>query len=247
MRVICDTHIWYYLGSKTISYNKVKLVANFNNIDELSRTPWLINKPELVRNAIQSIFHHSFEVIYEPPLIFLKRLSDSNFCYDIKANHGDILDFTEKIANGYNIDESKMDDFKFMSHRRQDKLQEISDIWNKETLKVRENIKDKKKHRQTDITDLTHNMISLMVSFATESSGLPDNFDWTKIELFETTLKTFFIELELSKMKIQPNDWYDLMQFIYVQPDSKIWICEKKWINIITKAGMSNYLYENCH
>lgn len=196
MKVICDTHIWYYLGKETINPNSIdkdsKLIATYNNIDELSRTFNLLVDSEYVKNAIKAIFKYSSDVIYEPPLAYLKKLSDSNYSYDIKSNHGQILEFTQLIANGHDIEESKKGDYKKYCQARLDGLQKASDLWNSEAEKIRERIKDKKKHRKEDSIPLNRELISLMVASMTKDSGLPDDFDWSKIELFESTLKEFF-------------------------------------------------------
>lgn len=248
MKVICDTHIWYYIGNKTIDTdlidNNVELIANYNNIDELSRTFKLIVDSDYVRNAIKSIFKYKHDVIFEPPLIHLKKLSEPDYSYNIREKHSQILDFTQLIANGHELDVSKKEDFKKHCQDRQDGLQTASDMWNAEVEKIRGNIKDKKQHRKEDATPINRILISQMVASQTGTNGLPDNFDWNQIEFFEQTLKAFFTELELSKMKIHPNDWFDLLQFIYVQPGDKMWIRENRWLILIEKAGMSKYLYE---
>ncbi|GAJ07797.1 unnamed protein product, partial [marine sediment metagenome] len=109
---------------------------------------------------------------------------------------------------------------------------------------IRKKITDKKKHKEEDTIHLNRNLISLFVSSQTNDNGLPNDFEWNKIELFEHTLKQYFMELETTDMKVQPNDWYDLFQLIYVQPGDKIWTRENRWKNLIIKAGMEKYLYE---
>lgn len=249
MKVVCDTHIWYYLGKGTINPQEVshnsELYATFTNIDELSRTFNLIVDSEYVRNAIRAIFKNSYRTIYEPPLIYLKKLSDSNYKYDIKGNHGQILQFTSKIAKGYEIDNQKKDEYKKYCQARHDGLQKAADLWNAEANEVRKKITDKKSHRADDTIPLNRNLISIMVATIDDGSGLSGTFDWSKIELFENTFKEFLTELEVSKMKVQPNDWFDILQLIYVQPGDKIWIMEKRWIRLITQAGMHEYIYFN--
>lgn len=193
-----------------------KLIATYNNINELSRTFNLLDDSEYVRNAIRAIFKYASDVIYEPPLIYLKKLYDPYFSYDIKSNHGSILEFTQLIANGHDIEESKKEDYKTHCQARHDGLQEASDFWNAEAEKIRERIKDKKKHRKENSIPLNRELVSLMVASMTKGNGILDDFDWSRIELFESTLKVFFNDLELSPMKIQPNDWFDLLQLIYV-------------------------------
>ncbi len=248
MKVICDTNIWYYVGDGTINpddiKDKNKLIATYNNIDELSRTFNLIDNSDHVRNSIQAIFKYMSDVIYEQPLIYLKKLANPDFKYDIKKNLGQILEFTQLIANGHDLDKSKKEDYRKYCQQRYENLQEAAGFFNKEADKIRKKITDKKKHKEEDTIPLNRNLISFFVSTQTNDNGLPNDFDWNKIELFEHTLKYYFLELETTDMKVQPNDWYDIFQLIYVQPGNKIWTREKRWKNLIIKAGMEKYLYE---
>lgn len=248
MKVICDTHIWYYMGAGSINVasinSDIELIATYVNIDELSRTPHLIKNVAIVRDAINAIFQNNSHVYFEQPLAYLKQLSDSNFQYDIIENLGDILEFTQEIANGNCIEQSKLEEFKDLIKNKTEKLKSISNLCNEKALEIQRTKKDKKQHRAINSTPLTRELISKMVGLSTNSNGLPKTFDWTKIELFENILNQFFIELEISKMRIQPNDWFDLFQLIYVQPNNKIWTCETRWIKIIKLAKMDKYLFE---
>lgn len=248
MKVICDTHIWYYMGAGSINVasinSDIELIATYVNIDELSRTPHLIKNVAIVRDAINAIFQNNSHVYFEPPLAYLKQLSDSNFQYDIIENIGDILEFTQSIANGDDIEHSKLGEFEELIKYKTNNLKIAANLCNEEALKIQRTKKNKKKHRALNSLPLTRELISQMVGLSTNSFGLPETFDWTKIELFENVLNQFFIELEVSKMKIKPNDWFDIFQLIYVQPNNKIWTREIRWIEIIKYAKMDKYLFE---
>ena len=43
---------------------------------------------------------------------------------------------------------------------------------------------------------------------------------------------------------MQPNDWVDLFQLIYVQPGMKYFTMENRWKNIIKASGMGDYLVD---
>jgi len=248
MKVICDTNIWYLIGDNKIQLETLtgntELVATFNNIDELSRTFNLIDKSQYVRGALAAIFKNSSKVIFEPPLIHLKKISDSGYEYDIKTKHGQLLEFTQLIANGYDLDEAKKDDFRKYCEQRVEGLQNAAELWNSKAEEIKGKKIDKKKHRKENSIPLNRSLISLMVKSMTKAEGIPNGFSWDSIELFENTLKAFFNELELSSMKIQANDWFDLLQLLYVQPGSLLWTRDSKWKMIINKAGMGKYLFE---
>ncbi len=249
MDIICDTHIWYSLGNGIIDPKVVdagdRLVATYNSIDEFSRTHNLAEMPEQTRNAIRAMFKFSNRhAICEPPLIHLKKLSDSAFVYDTRAKHQNILRFTSEIARGRGIELSKIDEYKKFCERRKADLQSAADVLNEEAKKRKAGIKDNEKHKKEDSIPLNRKMISLFVSTQDGGYGLPDSFDWAQIELFENTLKVFFNALETGAMSITANDWFDLFLLIYVQPGKKVWTKEKKWIQLIDTAGMKKYRYE---
>ena len=69
------------------------------------------------------------------------------------------------------------------------------------------------------------------------------DFEFDNIELFWKSLDYYFKELELSGMKMQPNDWYDFSQLAYVQPGDMFWTEEKRWKRIIMEVGMESVLF----
>ena len=249
MEIICDTNIWYNLGSGLIDSSVIKtgdkLVTTFNSIDEFARTGNLLNCPDNTRKAIQCMFNYSSKhAIYEPPFIYWKIRNDSTFQYDILSNHKPILEFTELIAKGHSIEDSKKDEFRKLVNDRHDKLQKVADFFNEHAQIIKPNIKDLKKHRRENSIPLNRELINLFVANQTKTDGLSVDFDWSQVSLFENTLKVFFNEVETGAMTIVPNDWYDLFLLIYVNPGKKVWTREKKWKMLITKAGMEEYLYE---
>ena len=249
MEIICDTNIWYNIGKGIIDTSiineEIELIATFNNIDEFSRTANLIEFPEDTRKAVQSMFKYSNkQAIFEPPLFYLRKLSEINYSYDIVLNHQSLLNFTEKIANGLDIELSKTEDYLAFCECRKKNLQSVTDIFNSEAKKIKSKIKKNKlKHRKEDSIPLNRILISLFVEKQT-GKGLSENFDWSQIELFENTLKAFLNALETGAIEMKPNDWYDLFIMVYVSPNRKYWTRDKKWLNLIKSAAMEKYLFE---
>jgi len=249
MEIICDTNIWYNIGNGNIDHNDLKsenkYIVTFNSIDEIAFTTNLLQHTEYTRNAIRSMFKYSRNhAIYEPPLIYLKKLDTEKFNYDIFSNHKNILEFTELIAKGHNIDISKQEECEKIIRNRKKNLKEISDFFNNNALKIRKNIKNKKKHRLENSIPINRLFISEIVKEFTGTNGLSDNFDWNQISLFENALKVFLNQLETGATNFVENDLYDLFLLVYVNPNRKFWTKEKKWKNIIVEAGMKGYLYE---
>lgn len=249
MEIICDTNIWYNFALDNIDTAKIrpndKLITTFNSIDEFTTTDNLIYCTEQTRNAIQIMFRYSARhAIFEPPLIYLKKLADPTYQYAIETYQKQILQFTELIANGHSIDEIRKEEFLKLVNERKDKLKKVADFFNDEAKIIKPKIKDLNKHRQENSIPINRKLINLFVANQTKTDGLPDKFDWTQVTLFEKTLKVFFNEIETGAMKFMPNDWFDLFLLVYVNPSRKIWTREKKWKILIQKAGMSDYLYE---
>jgi len=246
MKIICDTHIWYELGQKapTDTFQKDNiLIGTYNSIDELSRTFNLIKNSEYVRNAIKAIMRYSRFINYESPFIYLKRLDAPRFQFDIIKEYGNILKFTQEIANGNEINKGKIEGYKAYCQQRFDGLQEAANYFNEEASKIQPKITNKNKHRFEDSIPLNRNLISLFVAKMTNTDGLSENFNWSQIELFENVLKIFFNDMELGGVKLKPNDWFDLFLLIYVQPECKIWTKEKRWMRYIERADMKKYLF----
>ena len=248
MNVICDTNIWYGIGENTIDLSELpsetKLIATYNSIDEFARTKNLIRIPEATMRAIQSMFRSSSEhAIYQPPLVYLRQLSEPDYKYNIVENLGPILNFTSKIANGHGIDSSKTEEYALLCDARKKDLAFVADLFNKEAKRIKPNIKNLANHRKENSVPLNRNLISLFVEKAT-GNPIKGEFDWKQIELFEAVLKIFFNALETGAHTAKPNDWYDLFILLYVQPGMKFWTKEKKWIEFIKAAGMEHYIFE---
>lgn len=65
-----------------------------------------------------------------------------------------------------------------------------------------------------------------------------------KIELLVLTMDIFFKTMELSKMNMKPNDWFDLAILAYVRPGDKFWTEDNRLIQMIKEAGCEHYLYK---
>lgn len=248
MEIICDTNIWYGLGNGFIASNLVgegdKLIATFNNIDEFSRTTNLIDKPEETRKAVQAMFKYSGKhPIIEPPLFYIRKLSDESYSYEITSDDEAILLFTEKIAKGHQIEVSKSAQYRKYSEGRKGNLQSVANIFNTESQRIKSEIKSIKKHRKHRSIELIRGMLSLFVKAQT-GEGIYADFDFSKIELLENTIDCFFKELETGATIMTSNDWYDLFIMAYVTPERGYWTQDRKWIRLIKEAGMGKYLYQ---
>jgi hypothetical protein len=121
---------------------------------------------------------------------------------------------------------------------------ETSLLVNQQAVEIRKNIEDKAKHKQIDTTQIIAGFINFCVGIATEKKCSIQSLKLQEIELILKTLGQFFLMIELTSMKMQPNDWEDFAILGYLRPGDKYWTKENRWIEIINQAGCNNYLFD---
>ncbi len=247
MKIIADTHIWYYMGADPGLFDYVKdlsIVPCFVNIYELSKSENVVDKEVYSRSAIQKLFTFRDNVIYEPPLVFLNRLYNP-FPFDPQMEIGYWLKFTSKIAKGHVVVDKQKEFFKSFVQKQRAELQDSTKFFNLEAQRIAANIQNKKKHKAQDTIPLTIGFLDFCVKEITKGSCSLFNHDLSKSELLIKTLDHFFKTIEISTMKIQVNDWLDWAILAYVQPGDMFWTNEKRWIRLIRECGCGHYLFDN--
>jgi hypothetical protein len=244
MKTICDTNIWRALTEEEIGESdllKVEspLTLSFINIDEIIKSNMILSAFDKAKNVIQSMMKMPAKTIYEPPLIYLKKMDVDEYEYIFTDNNRDILYLAQAIANGQQVIESK---FLAYKENRNQIFKNLTDEINKKTQVIRST-----GNRPTDLN--TENINRKFISFLVKSqTGIPltEKFDWTQIELFENVLSMFFKELETTKTKIKPNDIYDLFILIYVQPKDKFWSKDlrKGPLKYVKNIAAGKYIFE---
>lgn len=245
MKIIADTNIWYYLGQDSNLFKKVErlqICPTWVNIVELSKTENVVEKEDLTRRAIQKMFHFRDNVIVDSPFIYLSKLK-------IREKHDEpdpfissCLSFTERFAQGDKIDPKKHTEYYDWINKHRENVISLCDWFNDKSNEIKNKI-NKKTHRKIDTFEITATFIHKIVELITQGKVNLIDFDFDQIDLFWRVLDFFFKELELSGMKMQPNDWFDFTQLAYVQPGDLFWTKEKRWIRIIEKAGLKDCLF----
>jgi len=249
MNIICDTNIWYYIGDKSIipqKENGNSLIAIFPSIEELFRSDKIFNNTNYVANAIRAIMTNSRQTIRSlPPEAYLKKLDDPTYVFiDYKGDLNVILEITQRIANGQPIEGELKDTMLKLIEYRKQVLQKGATFFNNEADRIKKEYTNKNKPKTTERIHVHREFIESIVETRLQNEKLSKNFDWTQIELYDYAAKLLFHKIEISTMKIQPNDWYDIINLIYVAPGEKYWTREKRWINLIKEAKMEKYLYK---
>ena len=248
---ICDTNIWYDLHDYPDSYkNSGDLVLTPLVTKEISNSPKLVNKFEMIQKACKNIFKYGNDIILETPLEYLLKLDNQVFIdsipYQYLSNEFEVI---SRISDGGKIKEDK----KIALRQHIEKIKEnltkgtsdVQDILNQ----VRKNIDDRRNRKKQNTIETTKELIrKVFIETPTNNQyKLSDNFDWSKIELFLYTFDMYFKDLEVNTtMKIKDNDWIDIFNILYVSPKDKYFTKDNTWLRIIKSAEMEKYLISDC-
>lgn len=262
--IICDTNIWYDLGKGLIQKPKnVKLVGTWVNIIELGFSHSELKEklnPVDTKNAAKAILDYSDEIIElnafayackkveksvelksAPSIIpILKDIADnglpSNSTYHTYKDRYDyFIDMKNNFAETYNREKKNV------------RSQELANRISKESFKKSDSaqIEEHVLGLLSDIRNYLNKEQQLEILFPDEDSFYR-TLETIKIqqECFIYARQIFAKKSILEKnMKIQPNDFFDLLNLIYVGNDKLYWTQEKRWITSIKEAKMEKYLY----
>lgn len=244
MNVICDTNIWYDLASGEISLDSkgLNFTPTFVNLDEIATSPKLLDEIEKSRGAIRAMMKAKTG-IFIPPLQYVAMISDPKIKYDVREEIPELLDATEKIAKGHSILQDKKEGMAEWMEASREPFREFANVLMNQVEKVREQITDIRNHRKNSSIDGYRKLLCQWVKTALNIEINPTEMDWSELELFEKTWMAFFTELEVSKMKFNPNDFYDIFNLVYVSKRDLYFTKDKKIIDIIGRAGLSHYLF----
>ncbi len=244
--VICDTNIWYQFAKGAIDENYIKnhkLIATFVNITELAQSSNMILKPQLFINTLKALKKYNTGVIKSNPFEHILDI----FFNDFKPDHS----LANRILSGFDtymsiepklISKNDMNKaLKEIEHVKIDRLS-ISDHVNAGLPEIRKNIKLRggKKHRRkiTTIDSWKKFISEIVLSYSKEFLKKEYRIElrdpsWTKFEFLLTTFENYFLELELSNnRKFDMNDWGDLINLVYVQPNKYYWTFDRNWSNL---------------
>lgn len=202
-RIIVDTNVWYQLGKDDVLFNKVrdKLTPIYNNLWEMSNTGALYNKLDMVRNGIRKVMVCSKKMIITEPLKYLIKRANKKYRAKTRDYIEQMLLFTQKIANGYYIEEKQKDDFYHYIQQSKNQLKQISDDLNRTALECQKRIKSYKKHRQANTYYLTIKYLDFMARQATNNKFNLKRLPLKEYELLILVLDKLFKDLETGERK----------------------------------------------
>lgn len=238
-KVICDTNIWYGLGNGTLQKpGEVKLVATWNNIIEIGFSHKEIKSlidEESVKLAAKAIIDHADEIIFENPFQFVA----NKLIPDLQLKVTDPSHILHEIVKSGLADQST-----YLQHKPT--YDNFIKIKNDFQTSINSNLKETKnsikKAKKVDLRNefllgVIHDIGSYLMlehskKIVFEEDDLRKTLDQID-QLFQliTSVKIAFFELFASQkdMKVQPNDYFDLLNLYYVTNDDLYWTLEKRW------------------
>ena len=248
--VICDTNIWYGIGKGDINpedLKDVRLIATYVNFLEIGSSYHIIKNLEFTQAACQAIKNHSSKAIILSPIHYIKSLDDSCFDYP-HCGENEPYDQVNKIAScdtsllkkslssNYCKIKNQVEDFKNPAVQAAKALNEVAqDIQNENS--------SKKEHRKKSHIESIKDIISNQ-SYKSLGSEISEDFDWGQIDCLLNLIDSYLKEIEVSGRQFRPNDWMDLFQFAYVNPERQIWTKERKWNQYLRENDMKDHIFE---
>lgn len=263
-QVICDTNIWYNLGSSIIQRPKdTQLIATWSNVIELAYShPKNKQDFDLIKwkQASKAILDHSARLIELDPFEFATKTLFPDYTKFTKRDLTTILKIISEKGNPltdniYKEHQKYFDAFFSIKEEFVAKMLKYKDgVWGefiknpetKELFKKTQPSYDKLRAAEVllDIEEYL-NQKKEGIIFDNESDML-DSMDKVtqNFQFYISVKQRFFHNLTIMKsMTVQPNDFIDLTSLIYIGKDYHYWTLENRWLNLIREAGQSNKLH----
>ena len=258
--IICDTNIWYNFANGSINKKQLDnpfLLATYINLVELAQTPNITNNPVLYQKTLIAIKNNHDAIIKSNPYEHIIRL----FFPEFKPDYTLADKLTSGIEAYISIEPSTIPKSAFEKVDKEIKeviefRKSLSDPINNGLHEVRKSIRlngGKKQRKKKDTIQSWKKFISDTVSFYSKENlnkeyriSIEDR-SWPLLNFLLLTFEDYFLELELSgNKKFDFNDWADLLNLAYVQPNKLYWTYENKWIKLFQKNKiLSKYIYRD--
>ncbi|MFT5970309.1 MAG: hypothetical protein ACI8ZO_000818 [Flavobacteriales bacterium] len=251
--IYCDTCIWYELHGENHS-NPIKsgLKASLLNMLEISTSKTLYERPIIFQRAISNLLKYPQVIIPEDPIQHIIKVNDPSF----KSNPSLFEKLQTEFKTLNNTDLKKFEEIinetkKELKDRVANfdsPLKEIVNLINKESPKIKGHIKSSstlKSHRKINTLDLTKEVIKNLVNSNTKHLVDWTRYDWTKINVFVHVLDITFKKLETGELvTFSINDFYDILHFVYVQPEDTFWTLETRWNTLLSSNSLGSIIYK---
>lgn len=252
-KVICDTNIWYGLGNKSLQKpSGVKLVATWINVMEIGFSHREIKNKldeEQVKSAAKAILDFADEIIFETPFHYVAKTLDP----DLKLTVIDLRPIITEISSNGLADSSTYLQNKpaydlFMKMKNDFQAGINSD---KKSLKKSYNELSRDERKDEFLRGILKDIYNfLLTEHDKVIVGTREDINTILAQINEKfpllyPVKDSFIGLftKQTLMKVQPNDYFDLLNLYYVTDIDLYWTKEKRWLNAIKDSGFNDFLF----
>lgn len=259
--IICDTNIWYDIANGCIKigeFQQLKLIGTAVNVIEIASTPNLVKNIELVRQAINVFQKHHFIIISSNPFDHLISIFDNSF----EPNDDHVLELLnafevfDKIDTFDGLTPDDWNVIKGKIAKTVSNKEYITKVVNEVLYKSQTFIKTnhlKKTYSSKSYMDSWKHFFIFLISeyhkYKYKKKIIINENDpqWKRLEFFITAWDEYFKHLDIQPgRKFKNNDWFDLLNLVYVQPEFKYWTSEKRsWSKILKeKKELQPYVFE---
>jgi len=260
--IICDTNIWYDIANGKIKpeeISKLKLIGTAVNIIEIASTPNLVKNIELVRRTIKALQKYHFIIISTNPFDHLISIFDSSF--EPKDEHViRLLNDFEVLDNIDTFDDLSFKDWDIVKDKiaetvaRKDYITGVvNDVLSQSQTFIKNNHL-KKSYSSKSYKDSWKPFFILLISeyyrdkYKEDFIIAENDIHWKRLDFFITAWDEYFKSLDIQYgRKFKNNDWHDLLNLVYVQPEFKYWTSEKRsWAKLLKEnKDLKPYIFNN--
>lgn len=245
-KIICDTSVWYDITYKSyadLQERGYDLYATGLNLIELAKSPRLISDFEKIKVAIQNLFRFSYCILPRNPyewIMDIYYIPEPEYIR-IHPTIYDAKEFLQAIAQGETIGDLKKPELerKILAMKK-----ELKNLTNDviELLRMTRN-QSNNATVDTQSDEIYKELVTkiCLKNYLSEPIPFMQSFNWENIGLLLSVLKTYFTELDNSNKKMEPNDWYDILNFSYVQP-TELYITSEKTSQFIKTIRKNHQL-----
>lgn len=253
--IICDTNIWYDIAKGNIMPEKIanlKLIGTAVNIVEIASTPNLVKDIELVKRTIKALQNYHFKIISTNPFDHIISIFDSSFEPNDEQVKRLLNDFEtlDNIPNLTELSSKELEVVKESVSKVVARKDYITGVVNDVLFQTQIFIKNnhlKKSYLSKSYKDSWKSFFIMLISeyykekYKKKFSIAENDIKWERLAFFMTAWDEYFKHLDIQYgRKFKNNDWYDLFNLVYVQPEFKYWTSEKRsWAKMLKE---NNYL-----
>lgn len=259
--IICDTNIWYDISTgkiKSLELRKLKLIGTAVNIIEISSTPRLVKDIELVRQTIIALKKHHYIIISTNPFDHIISIFDSSFEPNDEYVKQLLNDF--ELFENINLDHLSLKELDILRKNiaivvaKKDYITGVVNDVLSTTQAFIKNNHLKKAYSSKSYKDSWKRFFILLISqyyrdiYKKEILIAEDDIQWQKLDFFITAWDEYFKSMDIQfGRKFKNNDWHDLLNLVYVQPEFKYWTSEKRsWAKVLKEnKELQSYIFNS--